>query len=244
MNQTLSTLSLFLIALLLSSCLITPTQRIEEYPHLYQSVPEKFRALVQSGEICNGMNENSVFLALGTPDSKSQNGNNITTWNYSRSVALTEAYDNADANFYSYNFNYGHEYENDYGTHYASDYKRDYKRDYGRNYKREFKHDFKRNFERDYKRKYMHDFKRKHKKSGYTNDYKRNLNRNFKRNYMSYCRENYQRDYKRYYRNNFKRCFEREYQDYDRLYSRTVYVEEIYAVIIFTNGRVSSWKSN
>lgn len=215
MIKPLSAVGLFLAVLFLSSCQLTPSQRIEEYPHLYQTVAEQHRPLVQSGEICNGMNENAVFLAWGSPNNKSQDENNHSTWSYSRSVGVTTPCSGPNQRYYRdfCDSEYGYQYENSY------------RRYYEHNYARPFEHEYRRDFEREFKRDFKRDFKRKDKqenKGGYKKHYRRNYEREFERHYN----HNYNYDYNIYY---------------ERYYTETVYVKEVYATVNFSNGEVSSW---
>lgn len=52
---------------LVSCSVITPADRIRENPAMYQNLPSEQQTLVQQGRICNGMNQDAVFLAWGCP---------------------------------------------------------------------------------------------------------------------------------------------------------------------------------
>lgn len=57
------------MALLLAACSsVTPMSRIQANPALYGSLPAQHQALVQQGQICDGMGKDAVMLAWGRPD--------------------------------------------------------------------------------------------------------------------------------------------------------------------------------
>ncbi len=76
-------------SLLLSACQVaTPATRIEQNPVLFESLPEKDKALVQQGQIRAGMSPEAVFLAWGYPNSRpfvgEKNGKPLVRWVYTR----------------------------------------------------------------------------------------------------------------------------------------------------------------
>lgn len=71
-------------ALFLAGCSTTET-RISAHPEIYQSLSPSDRALVSEGRIRNGMSQNAVFLAWGSPDQKTSSvvqGRPAETWVY------------------------------------------------------------------------------------------------------------------------------------------------------------------
>src|SRR5204863_8844932 len=56
-------------ALFLSSCSTTET-RISGHPEIFQSLSPRDQALVRDGKIREGMSQDAVWLAWGTPDQK------------------------------------------------------------------------------------------------------------------------------------------------------------------------------
>lgn len=73
--------------LLLSSCSVsTVASRIQEQPQIYASLSPPQQALVQSGNIAEGMSPSAVYLAWGSPSSSTEgnlNGVSTTRWLYS-----------------------------------------------------------------------------------------------------------------------------------------------------------------
>jgi len=117
MKKSLYIIALSMTALILNSCsTMTPTDRIAENPHLYQTVPENERALVQSGEIRNGMNKNAVFLAWGAPNSPHVTGQNKThsfvKWNYLRQTPIVNY--NSAPYYYMDPYHHNRDYNNSY----------------------------------------------------------------------------------------------------------------------------------
>jgi hypothetical protein len=71
-------------ALILAGCSTTET-RISAHPEIYNSLSPSDRALVSEGRIRNGMSQNAVFLAWGSPDQKTTavvQGRPAETWVY------------------------------------------------------------------------------------------------------------------------------------------------------------------
>ncbi len=80
-------LAIALLVLSLPCCQVaTPASRIQENPVLFQALPEKDRALVQQGQIREGMSPEAVYLAWGYPDSQpfegQKDGKHVTRWEY------------------------------------------------------------------------------------------------------------------------------------------------------------------
>lgn len=75
-----------LAPLLLASCSVnTPTKRIEKNAAIYEELSPEHKALVQRGQIKEGMPPTGVFLAWGNPESKSEGekkGQRFERWNY------------------------------------------------------------------------------------------------------------------------------------------------------------------
>ncbi|MBC8126768.1 MAG: hypothetical protein H8M99_06445 [Gloeobacteraceae cyanobacterium ES-bin-144] len=74
---------------LLVSCVpSTPQARIQKYPEKYQALGEKTKALVQQGQIAQGMSADAVYLAWGDPDRIFQgykDGKSTDRWDYASS---------------------------------------------------------------------------------------------------------------------------------------------------------------
>ncbi|MEN3369066.1 MAG: hypothetical protein V7609_1209 [Verrucomicrobiota bacterium] len=71
-------------ALFLAGCSTTET-RISAHPEIYNGLSASDRALVAEGKIRNGMSQNAVFLAWGSPDAKTSSvvlGRPAETWVY------------------------------------------------------------------------------------------------------------------------------------------------------------------
>ena len=68
------------------SCSVnTPEQRIEDNPDLYSSLSNRHKALIQKGQIENGMRSRAVYLAWGNPDSQAEGqskGKTFQRWSY------------------------------------------------------------------------------------------------------------------------------------------------------------------
>ena len=73
-------------ALSLASCVSTPASRIQKNPVLFNSLPPAQKALVETGQIVEGMTPPAVFLAWGDPSAVAEgnlNGKPATRWIYS-----------------------------------------------------------------------------------------------------------------------------------------------------------------
>ena len=82
------TLALSVIALVLASC-STPETRISEHPDIFQRLSPRDQALVREGRIRDGMPQDGVWLAWGTPDQKGTGfarGKAVETWIYNEYV--------------------------------------------------------------------------------------------------------------------------------------------------------------
>jgi hypothetical protein len=78
------TLSVLSSALLFSGC-ATPEQRISDNPAIFQTLSPRDQELVKVGKIREGMGQDAVFLAWGTPDQKATGvarGHAVETWIY------------------------------------------------------------------------------------------------------------------------------------------------------------------
>src|SRR6476620_11717998 len=78
------TLSLSASALFLFGC-ATPDQRISDHPEVFQRLSPRDQELVKVGKIREGMGQDAVWLAWGTPDQKATGvarGHNVETWIY------------------------------------------------------------------------------------------------------------------------------------------------------------------
>lgn len=75
-------------ALCLSSCAVSnPASRISQQPALFAALPPSQQALVQTGQIAEGMTKDAVYLAWGRPDgvvAGSENGKTTELWRYTR----------------------------------------------------------------------------------------------------------------------------------------------------------------
>lgn len=82
-----------LAAVLLASCAsVTPQTRIDANPGIYQSLSDKERTLVRTGQITKGMKPPAVFLAWGAPDEKTggqADNESFESWTYTRSQPVT-----------------------------------------------------------------------------------------------------------------------------------------------------------
>src|SRR5882724_4019665 len=75
-------------ALILASCSTTET-RISGHPEIFQSLSPRDQALVRDGKIREGMSQDAVWLAWGTPDQKgvgTARGRAVETWIYNEYV--------------------------------------------------------------------------------------------------------------------------------------------------------------
>jgi hypothetical protein len=78
------TLVLSASAFVLTSCSTTET-RISEHPEIFQTLSPRDQELVKAGKIREGMSQNAVWLAWGTPDQKATGvagGHPVETWIY------------------------------------------------------------------------------------------------------------------------------------------------------------------
>src|SRR6476660_6556352 len=78
------TLSLSASALFFVGC-ATPDQRISDHPEIFQRLSPRDQELVKVGKIREGMGQDAVFLAWGTPDQKATGvarGHAVETWIY------------------------------------------------------------------------------------------------------------------------------------------------------------------
>ena len=72
-------------ALLFASCAAPVTRRIEKNPQLYSALSDRHKAMVQRGQIEEGMTKEAVFLAWGKPERASKgtrNGKTVERWSY------------------------------------------------------------------------------------------------------------------------------------------------------------------
>lgn len=103
----------------------SPATRIEKNPTLYDQLPSSQQALVDKGQIKQGMSKEAVFLAWGNPASKAEgeeSGKHFERWTYS---GLRPVYTS------SLNIGYGHGYGysrcyNPYGYYSGGRYGRGY----------------------------------------------------------------------------------------------------------------------
>ena len=78
-------LLLLTAALLLSSCAAPVVRRIEKNPQIYGKLSAEDKALVQRGQIREGMGQDAVFLAWGRADrvsAGSRDGKTHERWSY------------------------------------------------------------------------------------------------------------------------------------------------------------------
>lgn len=78
------TLILAASALFLAGC-ATPEQRISDHPEIFQTLSPRDQELVKAGKIREGMSQNAVWVAWGTPDQKATGvarGTPVETWIY------------------------------------------------------------------------------------------------------------------------------------------------------------------
>lgn len=75
-------------AVCLSSCAVSnPASRISQQPAVFAALPASQKALVQTGQIAEGMTKDAVYLAWGRPDgvlAGSENGKSTELWRYTR----------------------------------------------------------------------------------------------------------------------------------------------------------------
>jgi hypothetical protein len=70
--------------LILTSCSTTET-RISDHPEIFQTLSPQDQELVRQGKIREGMSQNAVWVAWGTPDQKATGtarGHAVETWIY------------------------------------------------------------------------------------------------------------------------------------------------------------------
>lgn len=63
----------------------SPEHRISQEPALFDELPEKYRELVRSGKVTEGMSVDAVYLAWGRPHEvkeSSREGRSLLTWIY------------------------------------------------------------------------------------------------------------------------------------------------------------------
>ena len=78
------TLALSASALILPGCSTTET-RISDHPEIFQTLSPRDQELVKAGKIREGMSQNAVWVAWGTPDQKATGvarGRPVETWIY------------------------------------------------------------------------------------------------------------------------------------------------------------------
>jgi hypothetical protein len=78
------TLCLSASALILPGCSTTET-RISDHPEIFQTLSPRDQELVKAGKIREGMSQNAVWVAWGSPDQKATGvarGNPVETWIY------------------------------------------------------------------------------------------------------------------------------------------------------------------
>lgn len=81
-------------ALILSGCSTTET-RISENPEIFRQLSPRDQALVSQGKIREGMSENAVWIAWGTPDQKAKGvarGKPVETWIYNEYTYASAPY--------------------------------------------------------------------------------------------------------------------------------------------------------
>ena len=88
-----SFLILPLLAFLAVSCSSnhTPTQRITQKPEFYEELSDRHKALVDNGEIEDGMRPEAVYLAWGNPAIRTDGqdkGMDIEKWTYTKSAPV------------------------------------------------------------------------------------------------------------------------------------------------------------
>lgn len=74
-----------LICLLACQTVTSPEHRISKETELFDSLPERHRELVRQGQVTEGMSQEAVYLAWGSPHEVkegSRNGRKLATWVY------------------------------------------------------------------------------------------------------------------------------------------------------------------
>ena len=96
MKNAISIIFVCALSILVGACtLATPATRIAANPKVYEALPAQQQALVQNGQIAQGMSPEAVFLAWGYPNSSpyvGQIGNKqVVRWVYTtmRPVMVT-----------------------------------------------------------------------------------------------------------------------------------------------------------
>jgi hypothetical protein len=88
------TLCLSASALILPGCSTTET-RISDHPEIFQTLSPRDQELVKVGKIREGMSQNAVWVAWGTPDQKATgvaNGRPVETWIYNEYTCANAPY--------------------------------------------------------------------------------------------------------------------------------------------------------
>jgi hypothetical protein len=96
-------------ALILTSCSTTET-RISGHPDIFQSLSPGDRALVSRGQIRDGMSQNAVWLAWGSPDRKivgNMRGRPTETWIYVNYATYPYPYYGPYGPGFGYGFGFG-----------------------------------------------------------------------------------------------------------------------------------------
>src|SRR3954468_19694739 len=78
------TLGLCASALFFAGC-ATPEQRISDHPEIFQTLSPRDQELVKAGKIREGMSQDAVWIAWGSPDQKATGvarGHSVETWIY------------------------------------------------------------------------------------------------------------------------------------------------------------------
>lgn len=117
MKATLLLASAALSVLLASCTPSTPQARIQQAPHLYAQLSSKQKALVERGQISEGMSPNAVYLAWGRPSEEyrgSEHGKSTLRWDYTSSRPV---YTSSFWGGYGYGPYYG--YRGYYGGYYG-----------------------------------------------------------------------------------------------------------------------------
>jgi hypothetical protein len=88
------TLALSASALFFTGC-ATPEQRISDHPDIFQRLSARDQELVKVGKIREGMGQDAVYLAWGTPDQKGTgvaHGRSVETWVYNDYYNASSSY--------------------------------------------------------------------------------------------------------------------------------------------------------